>query len=85
MLNKEKNSRFNILFNAKEPIMIKTQTLIFLVVITFSIITGFLLYQDYKVEETLVTKPVIDVIAIEKHGWEFKHCTPTNKNCGRLE
>ena len=85
MLNKEKNSRFNILFNAKEPIMIKTQTLIFLVVITFSIITGFLLYQDYKVKDNSIISQVSNTIAVEKHGWEFKHCTPTNKNCGRLE
>ena len=62
--------------------MIRTQTLIFLVVITFSIITGFLLYQDYKVEdEVIVEKHIV----AETPGWEFKHCTPTNKNCGRLE
>tara|TARA_B100000686_G_C16180550_1_gene660761 strand:+ start:185 stop:409 length:225 start_codon:yes stop_codon:yes gene_type:complete len=74
--------------------MIKTKTLIFSVVIIFSIITGFLLYQEYKVEETLINKPVLTVksltpgliiTVIKKDDWEFKHCTPTNKNCGRFE
>ena len=67
--------------------MIRTQTLIFLVVITFSIITGFVLYQNYIVSLYQVEDKVIveKGIVAEIPGWEFKHCTPTNKNCGRLE
>ena len=43
-----------------------------------------------KVEDTvLVRNPVdhtmISMIPLPQQKWDFKHCTPTNKDCGRLE
>ena len=43
-----------------------------------------------KVEDTvLVRNPVdhtmISMTPLPQQKWGFKHCTPTNKDCGRLE
>lgn len=43
-----------------------------------------------KVEDTvLVRNPVdqtmISMTPLPQQQWGFKHCTPTNKDCGRLE
>jgi hypothetical protein len=43
-----------------------------------------------KVEDTvLVRNPVdhtmISITPLPQQKWGFKHCTPTNKDCGRLE
>ena len=40
-------------------------------------------------ESTVVRNPVdhtmILMTTIPQQKWDFKHCTPTNKDCGRLE
>jgi|TARA_R100000951_G_C2492822_1_gene134998 hypothetical protein len=34
------------------------------------------------VDHTLI---LVKPIPVVEQSWEFKHCTPTNKDCGRLE
>ena len=48
--------------------------------------------QDSVTEDTLdqvvVRNPVDHTMVLIKHppaNWEFKHCTSTNKECGRFE
>lgn len=59
--------------------------------VLISIMSG-LLYWGY----TLMKGPILDDLGIsdikmdlqlspDKSQWEFKHCTPTNKDCGRLD
>ena len=43
-----------------------------------------------KVEDTVLVRNPVDHImilmtTIPQKKWGFKHCTPTNKDCGRLE
>lgn len=48
------------------------------------------LTRSDKVEDLLVVRSPVDqtmllVTKIPTKPWEFKHCTSTNKECGRLE
>ena len=43
-----------------------------------------------KVEDTVLVRNPVDhtmilMTTIPQQKWDFKHCTPTNKDCGRLE
>ena len=44
--------------------------------------------QPEEIEKVVVRNPVDHTMVLIKHppsNWKFKHCTPTNKNCGRFE
>ena len=43
-----------------------------------------------KVEDTVLVRNPVDhtmilMTPLPQQKWGFKHCTPTNKDCGRLE
>ena len=61
------------------------------VTVTVFILAGIITYLDYtdKVSVSMQVKNMMlrdNVKAVKKStGWEFTHCTPTNRECGRLE
>lgn len=67
--------------------MIKKNSMIKIVVISLVVTGGVFYYQTtHKWNKYLSSpKPEIWVPYKTTSNWEFKHCTPTNKNCGRFE
>ena len=59
--------------------------------VTVFMVAGIITYLDYtgKVSVSMQVKNMMlrdNVKAVKKStGWEFTHCTPTNRECGRLE
>jgi len=65
----------------------KTNNKVLLVFVFFMLclwgIFYFLVPNKMRQGDYYSTKPNIDVQINEQ--WAFKHCTPTNKDCGRFE
>jgi len=62
---------------------------LFLLTILAMYLSGSELIQAKKDTQELVKnvekKLVASYVPMTKRNWHFKHCTPTNKDCGRLE
>tara|TARA_B100000029_G_C17294589_1_gene858316 strand:+ start:275 stop:490 length:216 start_codon:yes stop_codon:yes gene_type:complete len=62
---------------------------LFLLTILAMYLSGSELIQAKKDTQELVKnvekKLVASYVPMTKRNWYFKHCTPTNKDCGRLE
>jgi len=62
---------------------------LFLLTILAMYLSGSNLIQAQKDTQALRNavdnKLVASYVAMNKRNWYFKHCTPTNKDCGRLE
>jgi len=82
--------------NLKIPIE-DTVAIIFVVVLFMGLvvlgsvsITARFSEPDIKMDSIAVRDPVDHTLILTKQPvvveqWEFKHCTPTNKDCGRFE
>ena len=62
---------------------------LFLLTILAMYLSGSELIQAKKDTQELVKnvekKLVASYVPMNKRNWYFKHCTPINKDCGRLE
>ena len=62
---------------------------LFLITVLAMYLSGSELIQAKKDTQELVKnvekKLVASYVPMTKRNWYFKHCTPTNKDCGRLE
>jgi len=60
-----------------------------LLLVVMIIVTSAVIWYGNRTPSVIATKVdkerevlVVDVVA---RAWKFRHCTPTNKECGRLE
>ena len=59
-----------------------------IVVGLFAILINIATNKDNNIIDVNFPPPVIQpqtITTIANSSWEFKHCTPTNTNCGKFE